>query len=163
MTGNTANGKGQKVSAKPALYAFLLLIVAAVVIALFFAISAAIQFGFSIKPPPAHDAPEQEIKLQPYAVAPAQKAVSDIPSSPARRHYASSLPGGTAARNAAGLGTATDAVPGTLPSGTLLSAVENGKTIFLPNPKGDCDVVRSAGESTTQKLDDCFAGKKSGR
>ena len=64
---------------------------------------------------------------------------------------------------AAAVAPAAPAKPPTGPVGMSLeayqAAVAEGKTVFLPNPSGECDLSGSSGAASIRTLETCFAAR----
>lgn len=151
---------------KPTFYAAAVLLVGAAIIGIVVALSA--MTGVDWRPlsrTPNADR-ERSIEVQPYALPPRPEKAPEWPSSPVRRQtYHGTLTSPAAALRGprgSSAGIDVEPPPTVLSSGELIAAVEDGRKLFLPNPRGNCSLVGASG-AMTQAIDDCFAGKKAGR
>ncbi len=151
---------------KPTFYAALVLLAGAAIIGLIVALSAMTGVDWQPLSRTPNADQERSIEVQPYALPPRPEKGPEWPSSPARRQtYHGTLTSPSAALRGprGGSGAADVEPPPTrLPSGELVAAVEDGRKVFLSNPRGNCDLVGTSG-TMTQAMDDCFAGKQAGR
>lgn len=160
----TTDSPRQSTWRKPTFYAALVLLIGAAIIGGVVAVSA--MSGVDWQPlsrtPNANR--ERSVEIQPYALPLRPDKGPEWPNSPARRqtyHGKGLIAPANALRGPRGTSpaVAAEAPPTVIASGELVAAVEDRRTIFLANPRGDCSLV-GAGGTMTRAIDDCFAGKK---
>lgn len=151
---------------KPTFYAALVLLIGATIIGGVVALSALTGVDWRPLSRTPNVDRERSIEVQPYALPPRPEKGPEWPTSPARRQtYHGTLTSPAAALRGPRGGSAgneVEAPPSVIVSGELVAAVEDRRKIFLPNPRGDCNLVGANG-AMTQAIDDCFAGKSGAR
>lgn len=146
---------------KPTFYAALVLLAGAAIIGAVVALSAMTGVDWQPLSRTPNASRERSIEVQPYALPPRPEKGPEWPTSPARSqsyHGTGLTSPASALRGPRGAAAAIEPPPTVMASGELVAAVADRRKIFLPNPRGDCDLVGASG-AMTRAIDDCFAGK----